>query len=189
MPSDPSLDDLKAAILAKLQSNLHQPAGSASPVALRALDALKGMYPKDATGVTVEEMDWTRNPNAFTEVIGATRVRSPKRIYLNPFFTALSPQPFIEESVAHELEHVRQLQDGPPKIEESIREMDIPYWQRPSEIAARRAAQAYGQARGWESLSPALPARTRKLKHPPAKGMEGLGLPLGDWLHRRNPQK
>lgn len=154
MPDYPPIEGLKAAVDRRIQPI---PAGAASPVVLRAAEALRKTYPADMYGTKVADMP-TTDPRAFSDVGAYTPIdmsRIPGSLFsphsdqesmvVNPALSATYPQTMVEDTMAHELEHVRQgrTQD----VMDRIRQHSLPYEDRPNEKAAFDASAAYRHAR------------------------------------------
>lgn len=113
---------------------------TSSPQLDRAVEALRKVYPKDMVGADVAEMPWS-NPFSNTNVLGETDPENAVRI--NPSLSILYPQPAVEATLAHELQHVRQNKRVDNPALEMLKQQSIPYNERPSEIEAREARNAY----------------------------------------------
>lgn len=129
--------------LRKLEEDVHRrilprPASpTSSPLTDRAVEALRKAYPADMTGVDIQDMPWT-DPKAASTIFGKTSPESEVRV--NPIIGAAFPQEVAEETIAHELQHVRQNRASRDPQMDMLRELKIPYEQRPSEIEATNAA-------------------------------------------------
>lgn len=150
MPDYPPIDALKAAVERRI---LPVKAGDASPIAMRAQEALRKVFPADMVGVNVREMPMT-NPRAFSDVLGSVSIGpiqlstgrtfgtgDPAQIDLNPALTAGFPEHAVEGVIAHELEHVRQGRTRDPLSR--MKEFALPYAKRPDELAASTAERTY----------------------------------------------
>ena len=135
--------------------NMHPPAGSAPPVVLRALDAVRKIAPHKAVGVIPKEMDWD-DPYAFSNHLGYNELGDKQNVHINPAVAMLYSQGANNNIMAHEVEHVWQNRNADPQ-EAAIGVLEnnfIPYNERPREKAAFKAQEGYGfsedpPAAGW----------------------------------------
>lgn len=160
--SDQSLqDELIKRAQADIQRKLMPPAaGDALPGTMRAADAMRKDYPADMVGVRVVDMPWD-SPEAFSNILGATPTKlpeellkllpswrgaqgDPESIEVNPGSSIMEPQGALNSVLAHELQHVRQNRNGDPI--QRLKERQIDYSERPSELEAQLAARRYEEA-------------------------------------------
>lgn len=122
--------------------------GGKDPAIDRAVAALQGEYPTDLRGVDVQPMNW-RDPLAGSTVTGITYTDRPldaQSIELNPALTSAFPQSTVNNTLAHELQHVRQNRAAGSQenaIAQHLKELDAPYNKRPSEEEAFAVGSDY----------------------------------------------
>lgn len=140
------LQGLKEAINRKI---LPRQASSA-PWLDRAVAELSKVYPKDTIGLDVAENSWD-HPTAGSTELGTTQI-ADDQIRTNPVLS-IFPQGLTEQTLAHELQHVRQNRAG--GREAAKYEGYLPYNARPSEKDAMKAGNAYNTLKGrtgdWEA--------------------------------------
>lgn len=110
------------------------------PTVVRAINALRKVYGNDPA-IRPEEINMMPidHPYAFSTVNGATA--PDNQIVINPLVAALGDQQMVDSTVAHEVQHVRQ---NPNKdLHTYLKDLKLPYEQRPSEIDARDAASDF----------------------------------------------
>lgn len=141
--------------LKNLQRNLRNPgADEGSPVALRALAALSKQYPADTVGTRVKDMPLD-SKYAFSSRLASTPSQAvntalelpgsdPNTITLNPALSMSWPQPMVEQTMAHELEHIRQNRANLDPLK-ALSEYTMPYEEQPSEQSAFKAGDAYAK--------------------------------------------
>lgn len=111
------------------------------PAVQDAMNALKAYYP-DVGNLIVKERDMS-DPLAFSNILGQTKPNQD--IELNPVMVALSPTETIADTLAHELQHVRQMRQGNAY---QFGPSDNPYLGSPSEQDAFKAQHAFAQRPG-----------------------------------------
>lgn len=112
----------------------------------RAVTKIDKTYPQDTAGVDITTTPWA-DPAAGSNTLGSTWVkRGPQHIEINPALSMGFPQSAVEHTLAHELEHVRQNRRSPAVS--ALDELQLPYFDRPSEKAAREAANQYDTEQG-----------------------------------------
>lgn len=150
MPDYPPITGLKTAVERKL---IPQGATDASPVALRALAVLGKQYPADTAGVRVQDMPMD-DPRAFSSTLATTPIkgantivglpeRDPETITVNPAVSAIFPQSSVQDTLSHELEHIRQNRYGRNPLMRLADNIELPYDQQPDENAAFAAQRQY----------------------------------------------
>lgn len=158
MPNDnlPPLEPLQQDVRRRTTKPM---AGEASPVALRALEAMQRWRPAEMPGLRISEYDMSTDPWAFSNVLGSVTQRVPdevasilgfqpdyERIKLNPALTTLYPENQVEQTVAHELQHVIQNRTQDPY--NAIEERQLAYPDRPREQEAFDVANQYSAQLG-----------------------------------------
>lgn len=117
------------------------------PALQRATTKLDKRFPSDMAGVEVQPMSWL-DPQAGSNVLGTTTIKTgPQHIEVNPALSLAFPQAAVEHNLAHELEHVRQNRSDSTPLR-ALKELQQPYFDRPSEKAAREAARSYDRETG-----------------------------------------
>lgn len=126
----------------RLSTMMPRPASPESPPVLdRAVERVRQAYPQDMAGTSISMWPIVDYFTGST-LMGRTPSNPTGEIQLNPLYTTLIPQEGIEETIAHELEHVRQVRRG------QAPELNTEYGKRPSEIEARAAEDRYNRLRG-----------------------------------------
>lgn len=124
---------------------------TANPTLDKAIAQLERIYPADMLGTKVNSMSWD-SPYIGSNVAGSTNTDSGD-VEINPFITTAFPQGLTEQTLAHELQHVRQHRTSGPV--EHLKNLMLGYDERPEEKEARTAANSYNTLMGvkgnWES--------------------------------------
>lgn len=128
-------DEVKAKIMPRMPTQY--------PQFDRAVREIEKTYPADMVGVDVKPMDMM-NPLAFSNVLGATDHKD-NQITINPAVPMAfsDPQALTEQTIAHELQHVRQNKSGHPG--RTFAEMTSlnDYFNEGAEKDARAASESY----------------------------------------------
>lgn len=177
-------DDSMDALVNQLQSQVERKilpvkAGDVSPMLMRASDQLRKAYPADMYGTTVRDLP---QDQFNMRSLGQTPWTQDE-MQLNPTIGLAHAQPFAENILAHELEHVRQNRTrdvGTRQAEAAT----LPYLQRPDEIAAMNATDAYRrqkpEERGFYGQTGHLTMRdSNGVEYPKPIGLDVLSALLG----------
>lgn len=133
------------------------------PATERAIATNRQDDPELVNGANIGVMGFN-DPVAFSNVLGQTD-RDNGEIRLNPALEMFAPEGSIGRTLAHELQHIRQLRAGKtPKSAADLVEnggLDA-YFNAPTELDAERAGNVYSQRHPWTGAdvkqSVALPA-------------------------------